>query len=155
MSLDGGLSMSLEDLPGWLQDISSMCPPESFAGLASGILFSGCAPTLSLNSTSAPQGWKASSASQGVGWDTHGSWGTRGAPWLSPGQRSQCWEKDWVQLWLLGVQGLHKRLYSTPLPGVWALLQFWLQNRKLQKPSKNIVWSFIWNKAMLQGQVQL
>lgn len=98
---------------------------------------------------------RASSTSQAIGWDTHGSWGTWGAPWLSPGQRCQCWEKDWAQLWLLGFQGLHKRLYNTPLPEVWVLLQFWLQNRKLQRSSKNIVWSFIYNKVMLQCQVQL
>lgn len=63
-------------------------------------------------------GLEASCASQAIGWDTHGSWGTRGAPWLSPEQKCQCWEKDWAQLWLLGIQGLHKRLYNTPLPGV-------------------------------------
>lgn len=87
---------SLEDLPGWSQ-ISSMCPPESFAGLASGILSNGHVPTLAPNSTSAPQGWKAPSASEATVWDTLGSWGTWGTPWLPPGHRCQCWE-DWAQL---------------------------------------------------------
>lgn len=32
---------------------------------------------------------------------------------------------------------------------------FGCRTEKLQKPGKYIAWSFIWNKAMLQGQVQL
>lgn len=82
-----------------------MCPPQSFAGLASGVPFNGCVPTLSPKSTSPLQGWKAPRASEAIGWDTRGSCGTQGAPWLTLGQRCQCWEKDWVQLWLQAQHG--------------------------------------------------
>lgn len=112
---------------------------------------------VSPNSTSALQGWKAPSASEAIRmehpWELRPHKGLPGCHLgrgASAGRRTGC-SSGCKPSTVLGAQGLHKRLYNTPLPGVWAQLQFWLQNRKLQKPRKYIVWSLIWNKAMLQG----